>query len=726
MRVERAAIFSPRHAGGLPALALGLALGLGLTPSWVGAQGGSASPMGVGAAAGQEASPAKVSAEAETEADLTTIPFEKLLQTDVVTASRLARQLSDSPAAVSIVTADEIRTHGYRTLAEVLSSMRGLYVTNDYRYDYLGGRGFGAPGDYSGRMMVLIDGFAAQDNLYGQIYIDNSALLDLDLIDRVEFVPGTGSAIYGNGAFLGIVNIITKNGRDFGALRLGGELSSFGGWQRSATLGKTLGGGIDLLVSATQLGSPGQDRYFPFFDAVGQNGGQALGQDRERGARWFGKLRFDTLTLEAAQSHRIKSSPLPRRGNALNRVYQMDDLSRFVSGQWDQDLGGPLKGQLLFYVAQYQDRFLEEWGVDDPPDQYIKGLSNGRWWGLHQKLTYTGFRGHSLLLGAEYRDDTQQRLLAVGLDNQFQRNDIVRRDRDWKQRIISLYLTDEVRFGPRWSANLGARIDKTLVSNCTPGVCAVAPYPERFSPRAALIWNPQSQTTVKFSHSVAFRLPTVNEQYSTWGRFALPERLATQELAVIHDLTPRLRLTGSAYRLGLRDVYFVSTDTGEAASDGKPSNRGVEFQWDQSWEWGARLKASAAIQSARDAQGSWPSNVPRSLARVSFSAPWVGSIWRCGVEAAYLGRRQTSPVLDSDDTLLRTGQMLGGVTLAHLTLSHSGSWKGWRVSAGAKNLFNRRYEVVSPKVFDDGDQVLDSIAADGRVLWLRASWDWGL
>jgi outer membrane receptor protein involved in Fe transport len=658
--------------------------------------------------------------------DLTAIPFEKLVQKEVITASRLARQLSDSPSAVSIVTAEEIRTQGYRTLAQVLASMRGLYVTNDYRYDYLGGRGFGAPGDYAGRMMVLIDGFAAQDNLYGQIYIDNSALLDLDLIDRVEFVPGTGSAIYGNGAFLGIVNIITKNGRDFGALRLSAEVSSFGGVQKTATLGRTLGSGIDLLLSATQLGSRGQDRYFPFFDAIGENGGRAIDQDRERGDRWFAKLRFDTVTLEGGQSHRVKASPLPRRMNAFNRIYQMNDLSRFISGQWDADFSSQLKGQTQVYAAQYQDRFLQKFGTYDPADQFLQGLTNGSWWGLHQKFTYTGFRGHSVLMGAEYRDDGQQHLLTVGLDELGQRNAEIGLNKEWKQKIFSVYLTDELELGPQWSANVGARVDKTLVKNCTRGPCLDAPYPVRISPRAALIWTPQPQTTVKLSHSEAFRLPTVNEQYSGRGRYALPEQLTTQELAVIHDVTPRLRLTGSVYRLNLSDVYYTDTTTGVAASDGSPRDRGVEFQWDQSWESGARLKASGAIQHARNSMGGRPANVPRALGRISFSAPWQGTLWRYGLEAAYLGQRMTNPVLDEDDILIRPGQQLGGVSVVNATISHAGAWKGWRVSAGAKNLFNRRYEVVSPRVFDEGEAVLDSISADGRVLWLRASWDWEL
>ena len=100
--------------------------------------------------------------------DLTVLPFEELLLRDFVSASRLARQVSDSPSAVAIVPADDIRAYGYRTLAEVINSMRGLYTTDERTYHYMGGRSFGDAQDYAGRVMLLIDGYAVQDNLFDQ------------------------------------------------------------------------------------------------------------------------------------------------------------------------------------------------------------------------------------------------------------------------------------------------------------------------------------------------------------------------------------------------------------------------------------------------------------------------------------------------------------------------------------------------------------------------------
>ena len=62
---------------------------------------------------------------------------------EAVPVAQMAQQISDSPSAVSIVTAADIRAFGYRTLADVINSLRGLYTTYDRRYQYMGGRGFG-------------------------------------------------------------------------------------------------------------------------------------------------------------------------------------------------------------------------------------------------------------------------------------------------------------------------------------------------------------------------------------------------------------------------------------------------------------------------------------------------------------------------------------------------------------------------------------------------------
>src|SRR5437879_6238702 len=94
-------------------------------------------------------------APAKDAGDLASLPLDALLDMTITGASRVSSSASETAAAVSVVTADEIRTQGWRTLADVLAGMRGVMVTSDRSYAYLGVRGFFAPGDYNTRVLLL-------------------------------------------------------------------------------------------------------------------------------------------------------------------------------------------------------------------------------------------------------------------------------------------------------------------------------------------------------------------------------------------------------------------------------------------------------------------------------------------------------------------------------------------------------------------------------------------
>ena len=119
--------------------------------------------------------------------DATSFSLEQLVETKFIPASQIANQISNASSAVSIVTAKDIKAYGYRTLAEILSSMKGLFIPQDTSYSFLGGRGFPS-NQYAGRVIVLIDGYRADDSMFGQAYIGNDGILDVALIERVEYI----------------------------------------------------------------------------------------------------------------------------------------------------------------------------------------------------------------------------------------------------------------------------------------------------------------------------------------------------------------------------------------------------------------------------------------------------------------------------------------------------------------------------------------------------------
>jgi outer membrane receptor for ferrienterochelin and colicins len=145
-------------------------------------------------------------------ADLSLEDLLKLKVETVFGASRVVQEITHAPASVSVITREEIRTHGYRTLADVLRNVRGFYVTNDRNYSYVGVRGFARPGDYNCRVLVLVNGHRLNDTIFEGALLGTESPLDVALFERVEVIRGPSSSVYGTSAFFGVVNLVTRPG----------------------------------------------------------------------------------------------------------------------------------------------------------------------------------------------------------------------------------------------------------------------------------------------------------------------------------------------------------------------------------------------------------------------------------------------------------------------------------------------------------------------------------
>lgn len=91
--------------------------------------------------------------------------FSMLQEEQTVTAATKRPQpLSETPSEVTVITASEIHAMGYHTLADALRWVRGLYVSDDRNYSYLGVRGLQRPGDYNNKVLLAIDGHTLNGN----------------------------------------------------------------------------------------------------------------------------------------------------------------------------------------------------------------------------------------------------------------------------------------------------------------------------------------------------------------------------------------------------------------------------------------------------------------------------------------------------------------------------------------------------------------------------------
>ncbi len=248
---------------------------------------------------------------------LAAMPIEELMGVEVSTvlgASRYEQRISDAPASISIITSQDIKRYGYRTMADVLNSVPGLYVTYDRNYHYLGAGGFLRQGDYNTRMLLLVDGHRMNNNIYDTAAVGNDLILDIDLVDRVEVIRGPGSSLYGSNAFFGVINVITKGASHVNGLELSAEGGSSDANKQRPTFGRAFGNGLEMVLSATRYHSRGTE---PVLQRSRQPRDDKFGTVRRRRLRgyssFFTNVKMAGLDVQAAYGSAPRELPRAHR-----------------------------------------------------------------------------------------------------------------------------------------------------------------------------------------------------------------------------------------------------------------------------------------------------------------------------------------------------------------------------------------------------------------------------
>ncbi len=150
--------------------------------------------------------------------DLEILSLEELLDVKVVSAVQRTLQISEAPSVVRVITAGEIEKRGYRSIGEALISVPGIYVSNDYIGYDLNIRGINGGMRSWGRLIkLLIDGHPAGFRYNGMNFL-GPELIPIEAVQRIEIMLGSGATMYGPHAYLGVINVITKEGDDIDGL----------------------------------------------------------------------------------------------------------------------------------------------------------------------------------------------------------------------------------------------------------------------------------------------------------------------------------------------------------------------------------------------------------------------------------------------------------------------------------------------------------------------------
>ncbi len=637
-----------------------------------------------------------------TSEDLSQASIEQLGQIKVYAASKHSQSQGDAPASVTIITADEIQKHGYRTLASVLQMVRGFFVTYDRNYSSVGIRGFGRPGDYNTRILVLVDGHRLNDAVYDEAMIGTEFVLDIDLIARIEVIRGPSSSLYGSNALFAVVNIVTRRGTDLNGLEVSGEAASFNTYKGRISYGGTLRD-TEFLASGTFYGSRGANRLsFPSFDGSGSVVSNHA--DDDQAGNGFATLTIHDLTIEGAYGTREKGIPTgayetvvgdPRTRTTDNHGYIDVSYRKLLAGSWD------------LLARTYYDRYtyhgIYAYPSETDPGQVTPNLdyADGQWWGTEVQVTRNLFPRNRVTVGGEYRNNFRQNQWNFYLNPYAP----ILNDRR-NSFVFASFLQDEITLTKALSLNVGFRDDYYNT------------YASSFDPRAALIYRPWQQTAIKVIYGESFRVPNVYEQYYYWP-FPVntgplkPERSRSTEVVWEQGISKRVWLTASGFHVDTHDLITeVPRSDGSFLfeNSGNANSTGAEFEIRGQLPAGLDGAISYSFQETKDENtGRLLSDAPRNLVKVSLSQPFLHRKMFATLDAHYRGRvnpldsRPVSPFTVMNFTLL--SRNIGG----HVDFSVS-----------AYNIFDKKY-------FDppSSSNFQLPIQQDGRSVRLKLTWHSG-
>jgi iron complex outermembrane receptor protein len=645
----------------------------------------------------------------------TEISLEGLLKMEIPIvegASKYKQKITEAPAFVTVITADEIKKYGYRTLADVLRSAPGLYVSYDRSNARLGVRGV-ISRDYNSRILLLINGHRINNSMSDGAPIGTEFILDVDLIERVEIIQGPGSSLYGNNAFFAVINVITRKGADMNGtgFEVSGEGGSYDTYKGRVTYGKKFKNGLEVLISGSIYDSAGQESlYYPQFDqATGSqdyraknNNGIAINSDVDSYKSFFGNVSFQDFTIEGATIEREKTVPTaPYYADFNDQRFRTTDDRSYANLTYAHSFPDvvDVKAQLYYDRQDYKQIY----SYVDQGGGYYRQVQTAEWWGSEVQFTKHLWDRLTLTLGGEYRDDFRQQIDYFNADTgaKLTNSTSVHTNRE----NYGVYFEGDLAICTNLHLNAGFRYDQ------------YGDFDPAFNPRVALIYNPFPQSTIKAIYGSAFRAPNVYElrrDRNSTNATPQPETVRTYELVYEQEIGDHLRSSLAGFYNQIDEL--ITFKNGRYVNVKGAESKGLEAALEGTWKGGFRARASYTLARTRDTTTHEVLiDSPEHLGKINLSVP----VWKDKVFASLewiLESKRTSVYEDSSGNLV-SGLNAPGYGLVNLTLFSQNLAPGLEVSASVYNLLDHKYSDPSPYYTQ-----LDLIEQDGRSFRLKVTY----
>ena len=438
------------------------------------------------------------------------------LEEVVVTSTRLPGDPVESrvlPAKITVITADDIQNSGSKTVQEAIQ-----YATGIVMYDQVGNafqqtvdlRGFnGQPVPVTS---VFVDGVRVNEPDFNTVNFD---MIPIETIERIEILPGA-SAIYGKDALGGVINIITKRGKD--KPQVTGE-TMFGSFHRER-------------YSINSSGTLGRFDYFSSFSRETETGFRD--ESDARISRFFGKLGYrPSEGSDLAVSYTYVKDRLMQAGSLPLSLAAIDRKANFTPGDFYESETNFVRmtarqtlpwGFSLSGNAFYRRPSIELFTVGQPfsvggtlsvATTPTKLESRGATVQLQQEAVPAGHRNILVFGGELTRNDFSSRLSSTSDFGLFTN----RRDTD--EDVWAAYVQDTFYITSQFLLTGGVRYDRDKITTdfedtFTPPGKDVKAF-SRATPRAGLTYLVTPDSSLYFSFSQGFRVPTIDELFTISG-----------------------------------------------------------------------------------------------------------------------------------------------------------------------------------------------------------------
>lgn len=624
--------------------------------------------------------PLSVSASEASLKTMIGMSLEDLLNIHITTASKTSQRLRESAGTVRVITAEQIRLHGYLTLEDLFSDLPGFQFRNILGFNsYVFMRG--APSQ-NNLILLMVDGVEINELNSGGFY--GGGQFNLENIKRVEIVYGPSSTLYGSNAMSGVINIITWDVDDEEAQ--GAKVSAASGnfdtrlidfrsanYNSEQDFGYSISGRYFSSEKADLAGAEGDnnwtDQMENFEDDISLDGKLAYG-DFDFGLVFQDKQASRTTNYETIGSNSLDYDTLwhIRFLNLWGKHdYQFGKQLSLKSKIYFQDT--TVEDDTVAFIQTVNDATNCTTGPDGCQVGYYRPNAS---WGIEEQLNYQPNTDLQLIAGLVYeRDDLSSSFSKTYSNSMTELPSTPVEPIRLENQLVGMYLQGEYQLNDEYVMTVGLRRDDSDVF----GVAEM--------PRFVLLYN-KDQLTWKLIYSEAFRAPRRWDlTFGTGNPDLQPEEMKSWETSFSYQFNKRFNSELVLYDNQISNKLTKDTVANRWVNQGELNTQGAEIVFNYvADQLSAYLNYS--YTDSEDENGIPATEIAQNTLNIGTILA-VDSHTSINLRANYLGGRQNPSIIAT------TGDdRIDSAFVFHATLDYD-DFYDWDFQLIIRNLFDEEY-----------------------------------